>query len=236
MATNDDNQKLESCKIRIVKTLLDLEKAYKTIKIYDRLLDELNKDESDSNKFKNQSISCNELTNSPNNNRICIVCMKNCSEKSENSEDENCKSCMHKTEHSILQHKFEIRNPEIKVLPDDSKKETDNQFSFDRGQINDFLSTERQSYLKFIGDKKKKLSEFFKPELQQSSEKNDFPKIIKVTLLERKTFLEQEHQAPKTNNEDPFLTNEENEWCSKEANRIILEMIEELTSGILNLF
>jgi hypothetical protein len=242
MTVNYNSRKFESCMISIDNTLFILEKTYRKIKTYDHLLDELNISSSNIdglhfNKFRNISIYCNELTYSLDYSSVCFVCRKNCYEhlNSYKIKDEKCRLCEHNTEqHAILQQKFKMGNFKIKVLPDGFEDEIDNQNSSDHNTIIDFLSAEKKACRQFLDEERKKLFSSLKY-LEKLSEKNDFFKIIKEILINpRNNILEQKRHVQFTNNEaSSFYKIKEEIECSKEANRMVLEIIERLILSVL---
>jgi hypothetical protein len=238
MAINYNSRNFESHMINVNSTLLNLENAYRRIKIYDHLLDELNsssnKGELNLNKFRSLSIYSNLLTDSSDYNNVCFVCRKNCFEHLNGEmKDENCNSCEHKKEqHAILQQKFEIKTSKIKVLPDGLENEIDNKSSQVHSAINDFLISEKKACTQLLDEEGKKLFSSLR-NLENSSEKEDFFKIIKEALINpRNIILEKKSQAQVTKNETTLIYTIDYEipdvlqQCCKEANGMVLEIIE----------
>jgi len=149
--------------------------------------------------------------------------------------DDNCNSCEHKKEqHAILNKKFEIKKLKIKALPDSLENEIDNKSSQVHSAIKDFLINKKKAFTHHVVEEGKKLSSSLK-NLDNSSEKEDFLKIIKETLINpRNIILEKKSQTQITKNETSLFNtiNDEIE-CFKKANRMVLEIIEKLIRGML---
>jgi hypothetical protein len=236
MAINRFNNKLDSFMINIDSVFSNIEKSLRKIKKYDNLLEEINTSSStnrglDLDKFRNLSIDCNVLANSPNYNMVCFVCRKNCYENLNiQYKQEICRSCEHKTDqHSILQKHFEKKIKIFKALPRDLEE---NQSDFVHISIKEFVSKKKSSYMQFIDDEKERLLSSLRS-LEKSTETGEnFFKIIKESLIDAKnvilkTFTINNETSPSN------LVNEEKE-SSKEANKIVLEIVESLIQGMYN--
>ena len=237
MASNHFNIKLDSFMISIDSSLSNIEKTLRRIKKYDNLLEELNTSSSTKrglnlDKFRNLSIDCNVLAPSPNYNMVCFVCRKNCYvHLNSQFKEENCRSCHHQTEqHAILQQHFEKTKYIIKALPRDLEGVEENQSDFVQSSIKDFVSKKKRSCVQFIDDEKERLLSSLR-NLEKSSETGDnFFKIIKESLIDTRNII---FKTSTINNETSSLNlvNEEKEG-SKEANRIVLEIVEGLIQGL----